>query len=208
MRGIKVFAPLVFVLLLAGCTALKVVTHKVSDNPVDAPAGIYHADPDHTSVHFDVDHLGFSRFVARFNHIEGTLDAVPSAPEKSSLSVTIDAASIDTNVGALDEMLTGADMFDAANYPDIRFASTGLKRTGQATGEITGDLTIRNRTNPVTLHVTFNGAAPDPLTGKDTLGFSATGSFDRADWGLSAWWPAVGNEVHIRIEAEFVKPKS
>ena len=195
-------------LLLAGCTALKVVTHKVSDDPVDAPAGAYRIDPHHTSVHFDVDHLGFSRFVARFNHIEGTLDAVPAAPEKSSLSVTIDAASIDTNVRELDEILKGADMFDAANHPDIRFVSTGLKRTGQARGEMTGDLTIRNRTNPVTLHVTFNGAAPDPLTAKDTLGFSATGSFDRADWGLSAWWPAVGNEVRVRIEAEFVKPKS
>jgi polyisoprenoid-binding protein YceI len=191
---------------LVSCTALKVVTHDVNDDPVKAPAGAYRLDPHHWSIAFDVDHFGYSRFVSRFDKAEATLEAVPATPEKSRVDVTIKAASIDTNDPELDAMLKGADLFDAAKYPDIRFVSTSVKRTGKNTGEMTGDLTIHGATHPVTLAVVFNGAAPDPLTGDDTIGFSATGAFDRSQWGLSAWWPAVGNDVHVRIEAEFVKP--
>lgn len=193
---------------LAACTALNVATHRVSGDPVDAPAGTYRADPRHTSIVFDVDHLGFSRFVARFNEVEAVLDAVPSAPEKSRLDVTIKAASIDTNVPELDAMLRAPDMFDAAAHPDITFVSKNIVRTGEGAGEVTGDLTIAGQTHPVTLAVTFNGAAPDPLTGEDKLGFSAEGTLDRSDWGLGKWWPAVGVQVRFRIEAEFAKPKS
>ena len=72
---------------------------------------------------------------------------------------------------------------------------------------MTGNLTIAGRTHPATFTVAFNGAAPDPLTGEDKLGFSAEGTLDRSVWGLGKWWPAVGNEVRFRIEAEFAKPK-
>lgn len=192
---------------LAACTALNVATHRVSGDPVDAPAGTYRADPRHTSIVFDVDHLGFSRFVARFNEVEAVLDAVPEAPEKSRLEVTIKAASVDTNVPELDAMLKAPDMFDAAAHPDIHFASTKIVRTGEGEGEVTGNLTIAGRTHPATFTVAFNGAAPDPLTGEDKLGFSAEGTLDRSVWGLGKWWPAVGNEVRFRIEAEFAKPK-
>lgn len=201
-------ATLLLAFSLCSCTALKVVTHEVSDDPVKAPAGTYQLDPHHWSVIFDVDHFGYSRFVTRFNKVAATLDAVPDAPEKSRVAVRIDAASVDTNDPELDKMLTGPDMFDAAKSPEIVFASTSIKRTGAKTGDMTGDLTIRGRTHPVTLAVTFNGSAPDPLTGRDTLGFSATGSFNRSQWGLSAWWPAVGNDVRVFIQAEFVKPKA
>jgi polyisoprenoid-binding protein YceI len=192
---------------LAACTALNVATHRVSGDPVDAPAGTYRADPRHTSIVFDVDHLGFSRFVARFNEVEAVLDAVPDAPETSRLEVTIKAASVDTNVPELDAMLKAPDMFDAAAHPGIHFASTKIVRTGEGEGEVTGNLTIAGRTHPATFTVAFNGAAPDPLTGEDKLGFSAEGTLDRSVWGLGKWWPAVGNEVRFRIEAEFAKPK-
>ncbi|MGB3808583.1 MAG: YceI family protein [Parvibaculum sp.] len=201
-------AALLLAFSLCSCTALKVVTHEVNNDPVKAPAGTYQLDPHHWSVIFDVDHFGYSRFVTRFNKVAATLDAVPAAPEKSRVTVRIDAASVDTNDPELDKMLTGPDMFDAAKSPEIVFSSTSIKRTGAKTGDMTGDLTIRGRTHPVTLAVTFNGSAPDPLTGRDTLGFSATGSFNRSQWGLSAWWPAVGNDVRVFIQAEFVKPKA
>ncbi|HEX7774926.1 MAG TPA: YceI family protein [Parvibaculum sp.] len=191
---------------LASCTALKVVTHDVNNDPVKAPAGTYHLDPHHWSITFDVAHFGYSRFVSRFDKAEATLVAVPTTPEKSRVEVKIKAASVDTNDPDLDAMLKSADLFDAGKYPDIRFVSTALKRTGPNTGEMTGDMTIHGATHPLTLAVKFNGAAPDPLTGDDTIGFSASGTFDRSHWGLSAWWPAVGNDVNVRIEAEFVKP--
>lgn len=208
MRTARAATILVVAVLLAACTALNVATHRVSDDPVDAPAGTYRADPQHTSVTFDVEHLGFSRFVACFNDVAATLEAVPDAPEKSRLEVTIKAASIDTNVAELDRMLTAEDMFDAARHPEITFVSTSIVRMGLKTGEVTGDLTMAGRTHPATFTVTFNGAAPDPLTGENKLGFSAEGTLDRADWSLGKWWPAVGTEVRFRIEAEFAKPKS
>jgi polyisoprenoid-binding protein YceI len=205
---LKKFAPVLLAAALASCTAINVVTHSVSDDPVKAPAGAYQLDPHHWSVLFDVDHFGYSRFVTRFDKVEAALDAVPDAPEKSRVKVTIKAASVDTNDPELDKMLTGPDMFDAAKFPDITFVTTSVKRTGPKTGDMTGNLTLHGQTHPVTLAVTFNGSAPDPLTGDDTLGFSATGNFDRSKWGLSSWWPAVGNDVHIAIQAEFIKKKS
>lgn len=195
-------------LALGACTAFNVVTHSVNDDPVKAPAGVYRLDPHHSSLLFDVDHFGYSRFVTRFDKVEAVLDAVPDAPEKSRVHVTIKAASVDTNDPELDKMLTGPEMFDAAKFPDITFTSTSLKRTGPKIGEMTGDLTLHGQSHPVILAVTFNGGAPDPLTGKETLGFSASGTFNRSQWGLSAWWPAVGNDVHVAIQAEFVKDKS
>lgn len=207
MRAMRMAGVLAVAASLAACTALNVATHRVSGDPVDAPAGTYRADPRHTSIVFDVDHLGFSRFVARFNEVEAVLDAVPDAPETSRLEVTIKAASVDTNVPELDAMLKAPDMFDAAAHPGIHFASTKIVRTGEGEVEVTGNLTIAGRTHPATFTVTFNGAAPDPLTGEDKLGFSAEGTLDRSVWGLGKWWPAVGNEVRFRIEAEFAKPK-
>lgn len=195
-------------LLLGACVALRVATHEVKDDPVAAKPGTYRLDPRHSSLIFDVDHFSYSRFVARFDKVEAVLDAAPATPETSKLRVTIKAASVDTNVAELDRMIAGKDLLDAGRYPDITFETTALKRTGRKTGEMTGSLTMHGKTRPVTLAVTFNGAAPDPLTGDDTLGFSATGSFNRADWGLNAWWPAVGNDVHVSIQAEFIKKAS
>lgn len=121
------------------------------------------------------------------------------------MSVTIDAASIDTNVPLLDKMVKSPSLLDVERYPEIRFVSTKFERTGEARGTLTGDLTIHGVTQPVTLDVTFNGFAPDPLTKKDTLGFSAEGHISRAKFGLATWYPAVGDDIHVRIQAEFDK---
>lgn len=195
-------APLV-ALALSACTAARVVTHSTSTDPVDAPAGRYMLDPDHASLVFDVDHLGYSRFVGRFNEIGATLDFAPDAPEQSRLRVTIKAASVDTGVAALDPMIAG-DLLEADEYPEITFVSTGIARTGPAAGQIGGDLTLAGTTRGLTLDVLFNGGAPNPVTGRHTLGFSATGALSRTGFGLLDWLPAVGDEVRFRIEVEFV----
>lgn len=192
-------------LALSSCAALNVVTHRVNSDPVDVTAGTYRLDPDHWSVTFDVSHFGFSRYVARFDAMDATLNVVPDAPEQSSVAVTIKAASLNARNAELDKKLTGPELLDAARFPDITFKTTSLKRLEGNKGEMTGTLIMHGVSHPVTLDVTFNGGAKNPLTGIDTLGFSATGSFDRSQWGLSAWWPAVGNEVRVAIEAEFLK---
>jgi polyisoprenoid-binding protein YceI len=192
--------------MTASCTPLKVVTHTVSTTEARVPTGRYELDPHHWSVIFDVDHFRYSRFAMRFDRAKAQLDWREGGLDKSSVAVTIDAASVDTNVALLDRMVKGPDMFDASRFPDIRFVSTSLERTGESRGTLTGDLTIHGATHPVTLDVTFNGFAPDPLTKQDTIGFSAEGHFSRSKFGLSTWYPAVGDDVHVRIQAEFIKP--
>jgi polyisoprenoid-binding protein YceI len=190
-------------LACASCTAVKVVTHSTSADPIDAPAGLYHLDPHHCSLTFDVDHLGYSRFVMRFDKMTADLDFHPDDPARSHVAAHIDSASLDTNVADLDELVRGPDLLDAGRFPDIAFVSKTLRATGKNTGEMEGDLTIHGETRPVTLAVTFNGGAPNPLTGKHTLGFSASGHFSRSAFGLGRWYPAVGREIQLRIEAEF-----
>ena len=205
-RAILVRALLGATLLAAmACTPIQVLTHSVSQNEARVPAGRYEIDPDHCSITFDVDHFKYSRFTMRFDRKRGQLDWNEGGLDRSTASVTIDAASIDTNVPLLDKMVKSGSMLDVERYPEIRFASTRFERTGESRGTLTGDLTIHGVTQPVTLDVTFNGFAPDPLTKKDTLGFSADGHFSRARFGLATWYPAVGDDIHVRVQAEFVK---
>ncbi|CAE6699964.1 Protein YceI [Paraburkholderia nemoris] len=187
------------------CTPLQVLTHTVSQNEARVPPGRYDLDRDHCSITFDIDHFKYSRFTMRFDRRQGQLDWNEGGMDKSSVAITIDAASIDTNVPLLDKMVKSDSMLDVARYPELRFTSTHFGRTGESRGTLTGDLTIHGVTQPVTLDVTFNGFAPDPLTKKDTLGFSAEGHFSRAKFGLSTWYPAVGDDIHVRIQAEFEK---
>lgn len=191
-----------------GCTPLRVVTHSPSRTEASVTPGRYELDAHHWSIVFDVDHLKYSRFTMRFDRASATLDWHEGGLETSTVTATIDAASVDTNVPILDKLVTGANMFDAQRHPQIRFVSTRFQRTGEARGTLTGNLTIRDTTRPVTLDVTFNGFAPDPLTKEKKLGFSAEGRFSRAQFGLSTWYPAVGDDVHVRIQAEFVQPKA
>jgi polyisoprenoid-binding protein YceI len=189
---------------VTACTPLRVVTHSVSPSEASVPAGHYQLDPHHWNVSFDVDHFHYSRFVMRFDKVTAGLDWNTGGIEKSTVTATIDASSLDTNVPILEKMIKGSEVLDVEHHPTIRFVSTSFEPTGPNTGTLTGDLTIRDATHPVTLAVTFNGHAPNPLTKEETLGFAADGHFNRAQFGLSNWYPAVGDDVHVAIQAEFV----
>ena len=205
-RSIAVRALLAAMLLTSmACTPLQVLTHSVSQNEARVPVGRYDLDLDHCSITFDVEHFKYSRFTMRFDRKKGQLNWNEGGLEQSSVSVSIDAASIDTNVPLIDKMVKSASLLDVERYPEIRFVSTKFERTGESRGTLTGNLTIHGVTQPVTLDVTFNGFARDPLTKKDTLGFSAEGQFSRAKFGLATWYPAVGDDIHVRIQAEFGK---
>ncbi|MEC5403997.1 YceI family protein [Paraburkholderia sp. MPAMCS5] len=185
------------------CTPLQVLTHSVSRNEASVPVGRYDLDLEHCSITFDVEHLKYSRFTMRFDRKTGQLDWNEGGLERSSASVTIDAASIDTNVPLLDKMVKSSSMLDVERYPQILFVSTKFERTGESRGTLTGNLTIHGVTQPVSLDVTFNGFGADPLSKKNTLGFSAEGHFSLAKFGLATWYPAVGDDIHVRIQAEF-----
>jgi len=192
---------------LASCSALRVLTHSVTTDPSELAAGDYRIDPDHVFVTFKVDHFGFSNYVGRFNKVDGTLDFDPEAPEKSTLTIVIDAASVDSRNEFIDAQLKGPALFDAENFPEIKFVATKIEPAGAERARVTGDLTLVGASGPAVLDVVLNGAGSNPLTLAETLGFSATAMIKRSDFGLSAWIPAVGDEVTLDIEAEFVRRK-
>jgi polyisoprenoid-binding protein YceI len=192
--------------LLSGCGAAAVLTHSVDVDPVDAPAGTYALSPRHSDLLFDVSHFDYSHYHARFDEVDAELTFDPAEPANSSVTATIAAASVSTGDGEIDRLLKGPGFFDAARYPDITFRSTRITVTGPTTGQIEGDLTIHDSTHRVTLDVTFNGGAPNPLEPFHVLGFSARGQFSRSEFGLADWFPAIGDEVDVLVEAEFQQP--
>jgi polyisoprenoid-binding protein YceI len=173
--------------------------------PSELPAGSYRLDPEHATVLFKIDHLGFSQLVGRFDRFDATLNFDPGNPAASRLSARVDPASIDLDLPAFEEELRGADWFDVARFPEVRFESGEIEVTGDDTGRITGDLTLHGVTQPVTLDVTFNGSGDSLLTGRYTLGFAAAGTLSRSAFGLGAYAPAVGDQVILEIHAEFLR---
>ena len=178
--------------------------------PGDMPAGVYQIDPAHSSVTWRVNHIGLSKYTARFTDVDARLGYDPEAPENSSLIVTIDPKSVDTDFPFPDqvdfdqEIAMGEGWLNAGEHPEIKFVATGVERTGETTGTMTGDLTLLGVTKPVTLDVTFNGAyEKQPFNQKPALGFSAKGTVQRSAFGMDTYVPNIGDEVELLIEAEF-----
>lgn len=163
-------------------------------------------DASHASVLFSISHLGFSKTYGRFNSVEGAFTLDADAPEKSSVVVTLDAASIDTNHKERDEHLRGKDFFDTAQYPNLIYKSTSVTRTGENSATVTGDLTMHGVTKPVPLEVTLNKTGPHPRDATKTVaGFSARGALKRSDFGMTYGVPVLGDEVELIIDVETVK---
>ncbi len=174
-----------------------------------APPGLYQLDPGRSAVTFDVAYFWHARLTMRFSRMDARLAGVENGLARARVIVTIDAASLQANVPLAARFVEGDAMLDAVHNPTIRFVSTRFFRTGALTGVLIGNLTIRARTRPVTLAVTFDQATRDaPAGGPRTLGFLAEGHFSRAAFGLSRWSSAVGDDVHMRIQAEFVRERA
>jgi polyisoprenoid-binding protein YceI len=165
----------------------------------------YAIDPAHLSVHFIVNHLGYSNLIGRFNAVKGDIAFDRDAIENSKLNVSVDTASIDTNHAKRDDHLRSPDFFNVKEFPQMTFTAGKIEKTGDKTGKLIGDLTLLGVTKPVTLDVTFNKDAANPMSKKDTLGFSARGSFKRTDFGMKYGAPNIGDEVQLLVEAEAVK---
>jgi len=168
-------------------------------------SGDYVMDVTHGYVTFSYNHLGFSNPQLRFRTVDATLDLNAEDPAASTVNVKIAADSIDTGVDIFDEHMNSADWLDTATHPEITFVSTALEQSDSGTGTLTGDLTIKGVTKPVTLDVTLIGAGPHPLNQKETVGVEATGTVLRSDFDLGAYAPAVSDEVKILISGEFNK---
>ncbi|HEY3661618.1 MAG TPA: YceI family protein [Chthoniobacterales bacterium] len=171
-----------------------------------ARAEEYKLDPVHSSISFKVRHF-FSYVNGGFTKFEGTIHVDQEHPEKSSVTATIDATSVNTKNDKRDEDLRSADFFDVAKYPTITFKSKSVKQTGADSGDIIGDLTMHGVTKEITLHAKFLGKGKG-MGGKAISGWQVTPEpIKRSEYGLT-WSKAVegtavvGDEVTISIDVE------
>ncbi len=173
----------------------------------DVPSGQYGLDKTHGYITISYSHLGFSNPHVGFDSFDVNLTADAENPENSQVEVLIDATSVNSRVEEFDGHLNDEDFFDTANYPEITFRSTAVKSTGENTFDVTGDLTIKDVTKPVTLAAVINKAADHPMLKVPTIGVSATAKVSRSAWGLSLAVPYVGDEVMLMIEVELPQKK-
>jgi polyisoprenoid-binding protein YceI len=172
--------------------------------------GIWQLDPYHTQVEFSAKHLGMMTVRGNFDEISATADIDPAHPADSSVEVTMSAASIRTNNPARDNDLRSANFLDVEHYPVITFKSTGVEPAGPDRYTLTGDLTIRGNTRPVTLQLTRYGEFNDPGMMGHRIAYSASGAINRKDFGLSFNMIldgrlVVSEEVQIMVEGELVE---
>lgn len=207
---------------LAGLVALS--TMAIAQTPTSIPGsrnvaavsgGTYDVDPAHTLVTWTLDHLGFSPYTGIFGDVTGTLVLDPKRPNQARVDVRIPVSKVVTASAGLTEHLLrpGKDGakpdFFGPNPGEARFVSNSVMTTGQ-TAKIEGQLMLNGVTKPVTLSATFYGAgkAPAAMGGKENIGFTATGTITRSQFGLTTGIPLVGDEVKLDISAAFTKAAS
>ena len=175
----------------------------ISVLPLTAPAAPYVLDKSHAHITFTVDHLGFSSVHGQFRKFDADINFDPGNVEATKVSFEIDAASVDTFWEARDKHIRGKDFFDVKNHPKITFTTTSVVPTGAETADVTGDLTLRGVTQPITLKAKLNKLGPSPFNPNQTIaGFTITGEIDRTKHGVNYAAPAVSAIVPIKLELE------
>lgn len=176
--------------------------------PAFAAPVTYKIDPTHTIVLAQWNHFGFSNPSASFGNVEGTLVYDAADVARSSVEVTLPLSGLEGFSAKFNEHLRSADFFDAAKFPKATFKSTKVEAAGEGKLKVTGDLTVKDITRPVVLDVTLNKAADHPMTKAPTIGFDATTTLSRTEFGVGNYAPAVSDEVDLRITTEASVPKA
>jgi polyisoprenoid-binding protein YceI len=172
--------------------------------------GTYAIDPTHSRIGFVARHAMVTKVRGSFDEFEGSGHFDADQPERSQLQLTIQAASIDTRNEDRDAHLRSNDFFDMEAYPTITFASTSIEAAGEDRYRVTGDLTIKGVTKPVTVEFEYTGTAVDPF-GNHRLGLEGTTTINRKDWGVS--WNAaleaggvlVSEKITLELEVSAIR---
>ncbi len=172
--------------------------------------GNWQLDPYHTQVEFSAKHLGMMTVRGNFDEVSTTADIDPAHPETASVEATISTASIRTNNGVRDNDLRSSNFLEVEKYPVITFKSTSVEVAGPDHYTLTGDLTIKGTTRPVSLQVTKYGEFNDPGMMGHRIAYGATTKINRKDFGVSLHMVldgrlVVGEEIQITIEGEIVE---
>jgi len=171
--------------------------------PADVRAGAYALDKSHAKIVWGASHFGFSTYYGEFADFDAALTLDPAAPANSKLNVTVQTASVATHNPKMDAHLKSDDFFGVEKHPTATFVSTAVRPTGARTADVTGNFTLLGVTKPLTLAVTYNGAGISPAGGKYVVGFSATGTVKRSEYGMTYAVPGVSDEVKLIISGEF-----
>lgn len=166
----------------------------------------YVLDSSHSQVLFSYNHLGFSTTYGMFSGFEGEILFDEADPANSSVSVSMPVVSMFTGWEAREDVfLSSGDFFKSEEHPDVTFTSTGIEVTGDTTAKITGDLSLNGVTKSVVLDAVLNKADVNPLEQAPWLGFDASTTLLRSDFGLGAFAPLIGDEVEVKISIEAQK---
>lgn len=185
------------VILTLGCML-------AASTPVWAAPTTYIPNANHTFVRFSYDHMGFTTQESRFDKTTGTVTFDPVA-KTGAVDLVIDTKSVDTGSELFNGHIQGTDFLDTAQHPTATFRSTAVKFDGDVPVSITGDLTLKGVTKPVTLTVTHFKHAPDMMK-KDAIGANATATIKRSDFQMSKYVPMVGDDVTLTIAIEAAAP--
>jgi polyisoprenoid-binding protein YceI len=166
-------------------------------------AQAYRLEKTHVDLLFSINHAGFTQKHGSFRSLDATLQYDPQSPELSRITVTVKTASLDTGDADRDRDVKSEKFLDVSKYPEMRFVSTKVSPGPNQTLRVEGSLTLHGITKPLTLDATLNKAAPSPFDKRPTLGFSASGSLKRSDFGITTYAPLIGDVVSIQIDAEF-----
>lgn|SRR5690606_652707 len=199
----RISAALACSALLVSCD--RILTPDFDTNVAEMRGGAYVLDKTHASLLWKVNHLGFSSYIGRFNDFDASLDFDPANLQASRVEVIIDAASLDVNNESFENDLRGSDWFNVEQFPQIIFRSTSLVQSNSENSFVfAGDLTFHGVTKPVNLNVNFNGGGRNFLTRRNTLGFAATTTIKRSEFGMDNLVAfGVGDDIELEIHVEF-----
>lgn len=183
--------------------AVALATSNIALAKSSAPAdGEYAIDTSHTSVTFRVDHMGYSKVMGRFNELEGSLNVADK--KSSNLDVVIKSASIDTNHGKRDDHLRSPDFFNVKQFPTITFSSPLTLKGSEKSAKLQGELELLGVKKPVELTLTKGNEGKDPW-GLYRIGYVATTTIKRSDFGMDFMQGGIGDEIDITINFEAIK---
>ena len=168
----------------------------------------YVLDPSHSQILFSYDHMGFSTTYGLFGGIEGRISFDAAAPAGSSVSVSFPIENLLTGWQERDAHFLSPELFNATANKDVTFKSTAIEVTGEKTGKITGELTINGVTKPVVLEAAMTQMGEHPMAKKPWVGFNATTTVKRSDFGLTEVLGLVSDEIVIDITTEAVEAKA
>lgn len=176
--------------------------------PAFAETRTYKTDAGHTEVRFGWDHAGVTRQHGEFDRADGTLSIDLDDPSSAKLEVTIDAGSVSTGFGPLDDHIKKADFLKVEEHPNIQFVSSSITRTGETTADVAGEVTLRGVTVPATLKVELIHQGKHPVAQfidyykGDWLGFHATAEIDTAPFGFALPVGVLAFDISTEMKAE------